>query len=128
MTIGNPAFCLGLYLTGVHFRVDLQHVGDVSEQKIKCWPIRIREIGGVRLSDGCKTDYRWIIWKICPVILFQKKIDRKRRLPRTHVWFSGLSFFFLYRLAPLMAPKGTKTNNQGSLQAVETVFIVYFLV
>ena len=24
--IGNPAFCLYLYLTGVHFRGDLQHV------------------------------------------------------------------------------------------------------
>ena len=33
--IGNPAFCLALYLTGVHFRGELQHVGDVSEQKIK---------------------------------------------------------------------------------------------
>ena len=31
-TTGNPAFCLFLYLTGVHFRGDLQHVGDVSEQ------------------------------------------------------------------------------------------------
>ena len=35
VTIGNPAFCLALYLTGVHFRGELQHVGDVSEQKIK---------------------------------------------------------------------------------------------
>ena len=34
-TIGNPAFCLALYLTGVHFRGELQHVGDVSERKIK---------------------------------------------------------------------------------------------
>ena len=34
MTIGNPAFCLGLYLTGVHFRGELQHVGDVSEEKV----------------------------------------------------------------------------------------------
>ena len=33
---GNPAFCLFLYLTGVYFRGELQHVGDVSEQKIKC--------------------------------------------------------------------------------------------
>ena len=36
MTIGNPAFCLFVYLIGIHFRGDLQHVGDVSEQKIKC--------------------------------------------------------------------------------------------
>ena len=49
VTIGYPAFCLFLYLTEVHFRGELQHVGDVSEQKIKCWPIRTREIGGVRL-------------------------------------------------------------------------------
>ena len=49
VTIGNPAFCLALYLTGVHFRGELQHVGDASEQKIKCRPIRTREIGGVRL-------------------------------------------------------------------------------
>ena len=49
VTIGNPAFCLALYLTGVHFQGELQHVGDVSEQKIDCRPIRTREIGGVRL-------------------------------------------------------------------------------
>ena len=50
MTIGNQAFCL-LYLTGVHFRDELQHGGDVSQQKIKCRPIRTRKIGGVSLSD-----------------------------------------------------------------------------
>ena len=49
VTIGNPAFCLLLYLTGVHFRGELQHFGDVSEQKSKYWPIRTREIDGVRL-------------------------------------------------------------------------------
>ena len=52
MTIGNPGFFLALYLTGVHFRAELQHVGDVSEQKFKCRPIRTREIGGVRLSEA----------------------------------------------------------------------------
>ena len=51
MTIGNQAFCLALYLTGVHFRGELQHVGHVGRQKIKCLPIRTREIGGVRLRD-----------------------------------------------------------------------------
>ena len=51
MTIGNPAFCLFIYLTGVHFRGELQHGGDVSQQKFKCRPIRTREIGGVSLSD-----------------------------------------------------------------------------
>ena len=49
MTIGNSAFCLALYLTGVHFRGELQHVGFVSQQKIKYQPITTREIGGVRL-------------------------------------------------------------------------------
>ena len=51
MIIGNPAFCLFLYLTGVHFRGELQHDGDVSECKIKYRLIRTREIGGVSLSD-----------------------------------------------------------------------------
>ena len=51
MTIGNPAFCLLLYLTGVHLRSELQDGADVSQQKIKCRPIRTREIGGVTLSD-----------------------------------------------------------------------------
>ena len=36
VAIGNQAFCLFLYLTGMHFRGKLQHIGDVSEQKIKC--------------------------------------------------------------------------------------------
>ena len=36
MTIGKPIFCLSVRLTGVHFRDELQHVGDVREQKIKC--------------------------------------------------------------------------------------------
>ena len=49
MTIGNAAFCLALYLTGVHSRGKLQHVGHVSEQKINCGAIRTREVGGVRL-------------------------------------------------------------------------------
>ena len=53
MTIGNPAFCLALYLTGVYFWGELQHFGDLSRQKIKGWPIRTRQIDG---SD-CKTNY-----------------------------------------------------------------------
>ena len=35
----NPDFCFALYLTGVHFQDELQHVGDVSQQKIKYRPI-----------------------------------------------------------------------------------------
>ena len=50
MTIGNPAFCLALYLTDVHFRGELQYVGRVGGQKIKYRPIRTRELGGVRLQ------------------------------------------------------------------------------
>ena len=50
-TVGNPAFCLFLYLTGVHFRGELEHGGDVSQPEIKCPPIRTREIVGVSLSD-----------------------------------------------------------------------------
>ena len=33
VTTADSAFCLTLYLTGVHFRGELQHVGQVSEQK-----------------------------------------------------------------------------------------------
>ena len=47
MKIRNPAFCLALYLTGVHFRGELQHGRDVGQQKIKCKPIRTREIAGL---------------------------------------------------------------------------------
>ena len=51
MTTGNPAFYFTLYLTAVHFRGELQHVGDVSEQKFKCQPIRTREVR-VTLSEA----------------------------------------------------------------------------
>ena len=51
VTIVNSAFCLFFYLTGVHFQCKLQHGGNVSQKKIKCRPIRTREIGGVSLSD-----------------------------------------------------------------------------
>ena len=49
--IGNPVFCLALYLTGVHFPGELQQVHNVGGQKIKCRPIRTQEIGGVRLQE-----------------------------------------------------------------------------
>ena len=51
MTIGNPTFCVGFYLTGVHFRGELRHVVHVGEQKIKCRPIEPREIAGAKLQD-----------------------------------------------------------------------------
>ena len=51
MTNGNSAFFLVLYLTSVHFWGELQHLGEVSEQKFKWRPIRTREIGGVRSSE-----------------------------------------------------------------------------
>ena len=51
MKIGNPAFCLFLYLSGVHFQGELQHGCDVSQQKIKHRPIRTREIGAVSVLD-----------------------------------------------------------------------------
>ena len=47
VTIGNPAFCLSLHLTGVYFRGELQHAGHVGEQKIKFRSIKTREIAGV---------------------------------------------------------------------------------
>ena len=47
VTIGNPAFCLVLHLTGVYFRGKLQHTGHVGEQRIKFRSIKTREIVGV---------------------------------------------------------------------------------
>ena len=47
----NPAFCLFLELTGLHFREEWQHGGDECQQKIKCRPIITREICEVSLSD-----------------------------------------------------------------------------
>ena len=49
--IGNPDFCLTLYLTGLHFRGELQHSGHVGEQKNKCQSIKTRGIGGLWLQD-----------------------------------------------------------------------------
>ena len=42
-------FRLTFHLTDVHFRGELQPVGDVSEQKFKYGPIRTREITDIRL-------------------------------------------------------------------------------
>ena len=56
MTIGNLldvySKSLALYFTGLHFRGELQHVGDVSEENFKCRPIRSQEIDGVRLTEA----------------------------------------------------------------------------
>ena len=54
--IGNPAFWIALYITAVHFRSELQHVGHAGGQKIKYQPIRTREIGGVRLQEELKVE------------------------------------------------------------------------
>ena len=41
VTIGNHAFCLTLYLTGIQLRGELLHTGHVGEQKTKCRTIKI---------------------------------------------------------------------------------------
>ena len=51
ITVRTLAFCLTVSLTGVHFRGKLQYVSHVGGQKIKCRPIRTREIGGARLQE-----------------------------------------------------------------------------
>ena len=65
MTIGDPAFCLALYLTGVHFRGELQHVRHGGEQKIKCSPIRNQEIAAARLQEELYVieHLRWLLPK-----------------------------------------------------------------
>ena len=68
VTIVNPAFYLALHLAVVHFRGELQHAGDVSEQKIKCSPVTTREIGGVRLWDElCYTMLKTTFTKTQPI-------------------------------------------------------------
>ena len=61
VTIGNPAFCLPLNLTGVHFWDELQHFGDVNEPETKYRPIRTREIGGTRLSEELYAIYNLLV-------------------------------------------------------------------
>ena len=57
MTIGNSAFCLFLCLTGVDFRGELQHVGDVSEQEIKRPRLKeARNSSKIRTSTLRKND------------------------------------------------------------------------
>ena len=35
----------------MHFRGELQHIGHAGKQKIKCGPIRTREVTDIRLLD-----------------------------------------------------------------------------
>ena len=45
----QPVFCLTFCLTGLHFRGELQHVGDITEQNFRYGPIRTLEITDIRL-------------------------------------------------------------------------------
>ena len=88
MTIVHSAFYLFLCLTGVHFRSELQHGGDVSQQKIKCRPVRTRERGGVYcqiycmfhwtplVTSGSFINSKMFFWKILSKVLplFHNKI------------------------------------------------------
>ena len=58
VTIGNSDFFP--YSTGVHFWAELQHVGHVGGQKIKCRPIRTPEIGGVGLQEELYDPIQWL--------------------------------------------------------------------
>ena len=51
-----PSLLSRRYLTGVHLRGDLQQVGHMVEQKIKCRPIRSREIAEIRMQDELFAD------------------------------------------------------------------------
>ena len=56
MTITSPVFCLVLNLTDVHFQGELEHFSHVGEQKIKCRPIRTRELADIRFQDKPYVD------------------------------------------------------------------------
>ena len=58
VTIRNPAFCLFLYLTGVHFRGELQHVGDVVSKKSSADQSELEK----QVVSDCKTDYMYMIY------------------------------------------------------------------
>ena len=60
----------------------------------------------------------------------QKNYGRKIRLLSTHVSFSGLYFFFLYRhFEVLMTPKRKKRINKAfSKQPIQFLLLFYFLV
>ena len=77
VTIGNSAFCLALYLTGVHFGGELQHVGHVGERKIKCRLIITREIGGVRLQEELYVKLKpKLLWYSLKSVSFFKKVTK----------------------------------------------------
>ena len=104
MTISNPAFCF-VYFTGAHFRGKLQHVGNVSEQKIKCRPIRTREIGSVTLSDVLyardfiRRKTYFILTYICAIFTFFSSFFRRRR-------FLFSSMFYIIMLLFLLSSHG----------------------
>ena len=79
--IGKPAFCLAFYLTGVHFRYELQHVGHLGGQKNKCRLIRTREIGGVRFQEEIYADLNLLDVYISSVnVLFVSKTSSRHNL------------------------------------------------
>ena len=79
VTVENPAFSLALYLTGIHFRGELQHVGHVSVQKIKCWPIVL------------------FIWFILIRRMFTVRITLNfRSLLKYKYWFMSLNFYIAW--------------------------------
>ena len=53
----NPGFCLVLYLTGVHFRVELQHAGHVVGKKSS---VDQSELEKWVVSD-CQWNYMFIM-------------------------------------------------------------------
>ena len=71
-----PAFYLIFCLTGVHFRGDLRHIGDVSEHKFKYGPIRTKEITEIRLlhelygNDNPNNIYFFQVLVIDVVLVF----------------------------------------------------------
>ena len=53
MTIGNPAFCLALYLTDIHFRGKLQHLGRWVGKKSSVDQSELK----IQVVSDCKNNY-----------------------------------------------------------------------
>ena len=65
VTIGNPVLCLALYLTCVHFRGELQHVGHVGGKKSRSTNQNSRN-RCVRLQDQLYVYTPWKHLNPCP--------------------------------------------------------------
>ena len=97
VTVGNPAFCLALYFTGVYFRGELQPFSHVDGQKIKCQPFRTQKISGVRMQEELYVHERIKRWQFAMdsfIVLLSMWI--KLHLRKINNFSSGMRVFTVW--------------------------------